>query len=706
MSDEISNMSSNYYRLKKESLNECIRHCELKGNRDWWFLPDIQRSFVWQAKSSLLLLDSILRGWPFGSLTIQKASAQDCVAIAYRQFLKETGCVWEWSQTYGNKVALDRDFDAEPNEFYLVLDGQQRMQSLIFAFADELTGYKQNEWEWMRDLWGWTLRKVRNREYEICPLAGIYLDVGKLITEMSNAARIQDIKYFDSGVICYAIADKDFDTPYYYRDAENTFPVRKKSCEIVRFSRVWKFMREKLERIQDQDITVDYVMRMLQEYWLSPGWNLDQTILDFNGEYVARFIIYLYNNIYKMEVGTIELERPADVPEEVFQHDVVEIFTRLNHGGKQLTTAEITGAWLKNYWDYKKERKGADVVIEELKKVCLDKGLELPDFMRYASALWAIAGDNSNERKVIQNKDLTNAELLKKLAQWLSGNWKAIRDATSAVVKELAEYKWLVESFGTAAFPMAVLVGFRMRIEKMSRELNEQACAEYLHLTLDKIRKEQKRFWACSCWSDYWNIQTIVSLGKKFESIKPCDASLFVGTFTNLLEEVLAPKAENVFMNTEAQNRSQVRAYYSYLQVWHRLRQDRYDAWMSNLDSGDLHVDHCLAYAKWLELLGESRRDLSVEKDQEYRGLINSIGNCMLLRSSTNIGKGKTPFKEYFSYLWEKENEQARLSLEITDEMAMPDKGSLSKVRDDIYKRNLSIRKEIKDFIYGKLTTV
>ena len=140
MSDEISNMSSNYYRLRKESLNECIRHCELKGNRDWWFLPDIQRSFVWQAKSSLLLLDSILRGWPFGSLTIQKASAQDCVAIAYRQFLKETGCVWEWSQTYGNKVALDRDFDAEPNEFYLVLDGQQRMQSLIFAFADGLTG--------------------------------------------------------------------------------------------------------------------------------------------------------------------------------------------------------------------------------------------------------------------------------------------------------------------------------------------------------------------------------------------------------------------------------------------------------------------------------------------------------------------------------------------------------------------------------------
>ena len=86
--------------------------------------------------------------------------------------------------------------------------------------------------------------------------------------------------------------------------------------------------------------------------------------------------------------------------------------------------------------------------------------------------------------------------------------------------------------------------------------------------------------------------------------------------------------------------------------------------------------------------------------------MINSIGNCMLLRSTTNIGRGKTPFKEFFPYLWDNENEKARLSLGISDAMGMPNTKVIEIIRNDIQKRASGIRTEIKNFIAGKLSVV
>ena len=165
-------MKTGYYSLKTESLASCIEHCSLKGKGGWWYLPDIQRSFVWSANATLQLIDSIFRGWPFGILTVQKVNADDCTTIPSRRFLSEVGNSDEWSMTYRKfNVEFKCDEDVESENFYLVLDGQQRLQSLLFAFAEgQHIGYVQTEDEWMRDLWGWRrLRKVRNRDYQICP---------------------------------------------------------------------------------------------------------------------------------------------------------------------------------------------------------------------------------------------------------------------------------------------------------------------------------------------------------------------------------------------------------------------------------------------------------------------------------------------------------------------------------------------------------
>ena len=692
-----------YYNLKKETLAECLDHCALEGEGNWWFLPDIQRSFVWKAKATLQLIDSVFRGWPFGVLTVQTATVDDCVSIPFREFLRETGNGNEWSETHTHKVRFARDKDVTLRRFSLVLDGQQRLQSLLFAFADGQTGYVQTELEWMMDLWGTTLRKIRNRGFEVCPLAGMYVDFAKLTAAFDKVGRYEDIRYSDEGVICYAIADQDYYTPYYDRDVDWPFPVRKKDGKCLKLSKLWRFIKECLSGRPGTDLTIQSVRARLAERWSSDSWGLERNILETYGDEIASFALYVYGNVYRMEVGRVELEKPEGVGDEAFQRDVVEIFTRLNHGGKALTTAEITGAWLKNYWDYNSEKRGADVVITLLKEKCLESGFVLPDFMRYASALWTIAGDNCEQRKVIQNKDLTNVELLKNLAKWLSVHWNEISEATIDVARDFADKKWFLGSMGGMAFPLAVLVAFRMKVCSRVSGLNEKDKARFLQENLAALRSDELRFVACSEWSGYWTVDSIGRWGKEWQGMGGQDAENPIRLFDRLQEKISKRAIEN-FRTNVAADRSRVRQYYSYLLVWHRLNKCRYEAWMSNLESENLHVDHCLAYAKWLEILGEKAGEITVEKDQECRSLINSIGNCMLLNASTNIGKGKSPFRSYFEWLWEGNCEGKRQALGITEALSDPSSQIIDVIKGDIMNREKTIRSELEDFMCGKLS--
>lgn len=697
-------METAYYSLKTESLASCIEHCSFKGNGGWWYLPDIQRSFVWPAKATLQLIDSILRGWPFGILTVQKANAEDCTTIPSRRFLKEAGNCNEWSITYRKyNVEFNYDEDVDSESFYLVLDGQQRLQSILFAFAEgQHIGYVQTEEEWMRDLWGWKLRKVRNRDYQVCPLASMYIDFEKLIFALDKGdGNFSEIRYADDGVICYMISDKNYYTPYYDRDSEWKFPVRKKESgdACLRLNKLWKFLHDIDGKVSIPARATDknVVREMLCTMWPDPTWGLDKNLLETNIEELVDFVLYLYSNVYKMGIGRVELEKPAEgVGDEAFQHDVVEIFTRLNHGGIPLTTGEITGAWLKNYWRGRKERP--DVVIERLKTKCLENGFDLPDFIRFASALWAIAGDNFDQRKVIQNKDLTNANLLRHLAEWLSNNWKTISTATIDVAKDFSNKQWFTQTLGVSAYPLAVLVAFRMKINEYSKGLNEQDKSRFFHETLDKLCPLEFRFLTCSLWSRYWTLESIESWAKKWQA----ENHNIVELLKEILDGSISKMAINNFRATDAWNKGQVRGYYSYLLVWHHLNENRYEVWRSNIADGNLHVDHCVAYARWLHLLNLKEKELTVEQDKDYRKMINSIGNCILLNSSTNIGKGKETFRAYFDWLWNANEDKGRIALGITDSLGSPGVENIENVRSDIEKREKEIRRELEKFMRGE----
>ncbi len=84
-------------------------------------LPSIQRSFVWDQDRILRLLDSIMCGYPIGAVMVWRPSGQ----IRCRPFLRD----------YISGERLVSQLPAPAEELaHMVLDGQQRLQSLYLAF--------------------------------------------------------------------------------------------------------------------------------------------------------------------------------------------------------------------------------------------------------------------------------------------------------------------------------------------------------------------------------------------------------------------------------------------------------------------------------------------------------------------------------------------------------------------------------------------
>lgn len=83
-------------------------------------LPDLQRDFVWSRDQIRLLMDSIMRGYPFGSLLFWQTRF---LAVPYRDFVTDF---------YPGIVFVPKNKPAS-TPLRMVLDGQQRLQSLYIA---------------------------------------------------------------------------------------------------------------------------------------------------------------------------------------------------------------------------------------------------------------------------------------------------------------------------------------------------------------------------------------------------------------------------------------------------------------------------------------------------------------------------------------------------------------------------------------------
>ncbi|GAA7146894.1 hypothetical protein HpBGD45_10150 [Helicobacter pylori] len=111
-----------------------------------YFLPDIQREYVWLKKADEKkieqLFDSILRGYPIGSFLFWKLQKEDIAKSDEQDSDKLNFQLYQFITNYDERKPHNEKIGIEQiirDELYIVLDGQQRLTSLYIGLRGTRT---------------------------------------------------------------------------------------------------------------------------------------------------------------------------------------------------------------------------------------------------------------------------------------------------------------------------------------------------------------------------------------------------------------------------------------------------------------------------------------------------------------------------------------------------------------------------------------
>lgn len=174
----------NIYESEHKRLSELL---EVASHDATLLIPDLQRPYVWTPQQVIMLVDSLLRGWPFGTLLMWNLGAisQDKHMIPSRPF-------WEVVCRVDGGTSKAYSRADKPNNFLMVLDGQQRLQSLLLAFGSEGAGMKLLDRDWKEALEGASPYHGRNVKKH-WSTAALFVDLQRLESQINGDSEEPDL---------------------------------------------------------------------------------------------------------------------------------------------------------------------------------------------------------------------------------------------------------------------------------------------------------------------------------------------------------------------------------------------------------------------------------------------------------------------------------------------------------------------------------
>lgn len=107
-------------------------------------IPNIQRPFVWKPYQVARYIDSLMHGWPCGSLLLWNTDENNQKIFATRGFTL-------LHKLQGAPASQNDSSKSNMSYSQLILDGQQRMQSLVLAFSAGSKGIEATPRDWSLD---------------------------------------------------------------------------------------------------------------------------------------------------------------------------------------------------------------------------------------------------------------------------------------------------------------------------------------------------------------------------------------------------------------------------------------------------------------------------------------------------------------------------------------------------------------------------
>lgn len=246
-----------------------------------WILPRIQRNFVWDTERIINLFDSIMQGFPIGTLMIWKVSDKETI--------KKVG-FYDFLQNYQERFRETcSDYTPTTTEVEAVIDGQQRLNSLYIG----LTGSYAEKLP----------RKKWKKSYDpaIQPAQQLYLNLCEYETSSENERK-------------FKLAFMSKETFEALQDKHHWFKI----SEIMTVGTFENSMTgdEELENALQKLVDSQQIENELQKN----AYNI---------------LKRLYSVIYKRKIINYYLEDSNNLDR------VVEIFVRTNSGGVPLAFSDL-----------------------------------------------------------------------------------------------------------------------------------------------------------------------------------------------------------------------------------------------------------------------------------------------------------------------------------------------------------------------------
>lgn len=710
------------YDSRRLALAEIIKEASHNAT---YVIPDLQRPYVWDPSQVTLLIDSLFKGWPFGSLLLWEVKP-DCFTenegIPHRPFWQ----VVDRTARDGGSRAMPM---GQPATYHMVLDGQQRVQSLILALGADQCGFTLHDHEWALDQ---QERRVKPSDYS--SNARLCLDTVAFESELKEKGKVRRLEM--AKILRWVTPEAGA------RPATYGFPLPaiKGNGDIpgnpgrfIRLSRFWTLAQNGLEPAEYAEL----LGPILSDHGIARAEELCQPLSQF-----MQVVAGVKNNSF---VHALQIESFRLTPQwtkEDYGDAIVTIFTRLNTAGRTLTREEITLAWLKVGWDPKlTENKTAGECLEHLKLTLQSRGfkVEMDEIVRLISFLWAV---DANDGNLLDSKDLLKGAVIRPMANAIATSWNALTPRLNRAA-EIIEQKDLVDRLGSFNAVIVFLTWYRLAFDWADRQRTlsvpeRDSLEKRLHALAQNFLD---RFLFSSQWGGTWGegaasnfaafakellqMKQTLALSKAWSSEVPAGMTVCIDAIMGRV----APKAIEAINALAVRSRHQVHKYHDALWVWHRLDGSRMNYSLAPMKTGRKRttkeeVDHTIADAWWkrlVETLTTERREAFEGSDEERVTLgpegfdthlaavefINQLGNCSLLNKSFNISKSDQTMWAFLQEVHEfRESKWTRSALEaalsLPSSLTDPTGVALAELVESIRSRDASIKRELVEFISGQ----
>ena len=240
-------------------------------HRNEYLLPAFQRDFVWSAEQIEKLFDSLMKGYPISSMLFWKVKGGTKTDFRFYKFLS---AFIQYHRICNDPIPTDNI-----NDFYAILDGQQRLTSLYIGL------YGSYAYKDYRKRWDYSESNFPTRH--------LYLNISRKYTQEES-----DREFI------FSFVDKNIS--------------KEKDLFIDKSSEKW--------------FRVGKILALHQDY----NYGIDEFAEDNNIDKESKRLLRLLDNVIHTKLNINFYEEDEQKPDKA-----VNIFIRINSGGTALSFSDI-----------------------------------------------------------------------------------------------------------------------------------------------------------------------------------------------------------------------------------------------------------------------------------------------------------------------------------------------------------------------------